>query len=73
MLSGLGHTVGGRKEWAETFKKGAPNVWKSDRVISVIDLPTVKAYFMLGFLDFVVAVFSCLLNIISVGVRNSKS
>lgn len=54
MLSGLG----GRKEWAETFKKGAPKVWKSDSVISVIDLPTVKAYLMLGFLDFVVVVFS---------------
>lgn len=54
MLSGLG----GRKEWAETFKKGAPKVWKSDSVISVIDLPTVKAYLMLGFLAFVVVVFS---------------
>ena len=54
MLSGLG----GRKEWAETLKKGARKVWKSDRVISVIDLPTVKAYLMLGCLDFVVVVFS---------------
>lgn len=54
MLSGLG----GRKEWAETFKNGAPKVSKSDRVISVIDLPTVKAYLMLGFLAFVVVVFS---------------
>lgn len=54
MLSGLGS----RKEWAENFKKGAPTVWKSDSVISVIDLPTVKAYLMLGFLDFVVVVFS---------------
>lgn len=40
---------------AETFKKGAPKVWKSDRIISVIDF---KAYLMLGFLDFVVVVFS---------------
>ena len=50
--------LGGRKEWAETFKKGAPKVWKSDSAISVIDLPTAKAYLMLGFLDFVVVVFS---------------
>ena len=54
MLSGLG----GRKEWAETFKNGEPKVSKSNRVISVIDLPTVKAYLMLGFLAFVVVVFS---------------
>lgn len=50
--------LGGRKEWAETFKNGAPKVSKSDRVISVIDLPTVKAYLMLGFLAFIVVVFS---------------
>lgn len=71
MLSGLGGREEGRNGLAKKVhqKFGSLTVLLVSSGAGVIDLPTVKAYSMLGFLDLVVVFFFLfLLNIISVGV-----